>query len=563
MTRSLFPVLRIMPFRLSVPLCAFFLLSCAKQGFPPGGPEDKTPPSLVSTIPATRATNIERDSRLIFEFSEPMDEESVENNFFIVPIPREWPSFSWKNGGRTLTVRSADPLADNATYVVSIGAKAQDRNRNGLQSSLMLTFSTGTVLEDKRIGGIVIPVGFLGEKPEKVSQIDVVAFRIDGMDDIPDPRNDIPDYVTQTGAEGGYELAGLSRGKYRLFAIGDNDRDGFYTENEDMIGIASRDILLSESDSLAHAPALMIGMRYRSDIQLTSARAPDNRRVELFFDREIVTDGFSLEIPGLEIAQWFVNPSNPKMVTMMTSVQENGKRYAIPRITAADPDGNKMGAFDIVPFFDGTAAADTAKLVITGKKPRLVVLPDERIELTFNRALALPDGRNGIVSSDDRLSLAVDRTAPDRLTLSPVEKWRYGTEYVILLNSDALTGYAGNTLPAESARMTIRTAPADTLSSIAGTLADTGGNGPYRILVKALADGSFREVFLKSAGAWESGPLLPGKYVLYVHCDSDSNGVVGRGSVVPFSFAEQVAAYPDTIALEPRWPANDIKLTIQ
>ncbi len=88
-----------------IALFVFMGISCAKQGFPPGGATDETSPELISSIPAANAINVSTFKHLVFEFSEPMDEKSVEENIFIVPIPTSWPEFEWHSQSKVMILK--------------------------------------------------------------------------------------------------------------------------------------------------------------------------------------------------------------------------------------------------------------------------------------------------------------------------------------------------------------------------------------------------------------------------------------------------------------------------
>ncbi len=550
---------------MGIALFVFMGISCAKQGLPPGGSVDEIPPELVSSTPVLNATNVSVSEPLVFEFSELMDEESVEENLFIVPIPTIWPVFEWHARGRILVVRLAQPLDDNTTYVVSIGSKARDRRRNGLKDSIMLSFSTGEVLEDKKIKGNVIPYHFFDEQPEKVSEVDVISYRLDDSSDDPDPRNDVPDYFTQTGSDGSYEMVGLSRGLYRIFAIGDKDKDGFYTENYDMIGLMSHDLTISESDSVVTASAISISQRYTSEVQLSSVRAVDNQRIIMYFDKDIEPESIQIEIEGLSIPGWFSDNGNPRNISVATEVQENRKRYIFKNIDVTDIDGNKLMSFDIQPFFDGTDRPDTSALEIVEWGPKILSSLDERINLVFNRILDFPQGIEGIIREDSGEELKVNQTAPNELEVVPVKGWQNNFNYIILFDRESLRGIAGNELTVEGAQILFNVVPSDTLGSIEGILEDYSGNpeASYRLIFKNIDAGTVKELVVDSTGEWTTGPVLPGRYLFMAHKDDDKDGEISRGSVYPYSAAEQVTAYPDTIAVEPRWPVEDINIVFR
>ncbi len=536
------------------------IVACAKQGFPPGGPADETAPVLSWSIPENNTVNVAKDHAIVFRFSEAMDEESVEENVFIVPIPEIWPRLSWEDRGKTLVITPAGSLDDNTTYVVSIGAKASDRQRNTLDESIVLCFSTGSTLENRRVSGRVLPLSFTGDEPEKVSDVDVIAYRLEREDSNPDPSNDVPQFFTQTGSDGTYELAGLSQGTFRLFAVGDKDGDGFYTAGYDMIGIAPRDIEFAAEDSLITAPDMTVSMRYSSEIQFNSVRAPDNRRIELFFDRAVDPGTLHLEIDGLEVQEWVPESEKTRSITVLTDEQEK-KQYNITTISVRDNDGNSLMKMDIQPFCDGTDRPDTSALAITDVTPHLLTGPDEPVRVAFNRILDNTNGLDGLISHEGGETIHVSRTAPDELTLTPVERWQNDMNYIILLDREKIRGAAGNRMTGSGAQIEFRVVPKDTLSSISGTV--TGAvtsDTKCRLFLKNLDIGLLRAIETGADGIWSTGPVFPGNYSIHAHCDRDGDGEVFAGALDPFKAAEPVTVYPDTIVAEPRWPVKDIHI---
>ncbi len=532
--------------------------SCAKQGFPPGGPVDETAPELLWSIPELNATNVPKDKSIVFGFSELMDEESVEENVFIIPIPEVWPSLSWQDRGRTLVITPAGPLEDNTTYVISIGAKASDRQRNTFEESIVLCFSTGNTIENRRITGRILPLSFTDEAPEKVSEVDVIAYRLDKNAPDPDPGNDVPDFFTQTGSDGTYELAGLSQGIFRLFAVGDKDGDGFYTAGYDMIGIAPHDIEFAEEDTLVTAPDITLTMRYAADVQLNSIRVPDNRRIELFFDHPVDPESLHLEIDDLDVHKWTPESGKARSISVLTNKQEK-KRYTITAIDIWDHDGNGLMEMDMQPFFDGTDRPDTSALKIVSIDPDVLTGPAESVSLTFNRILDDTDGLDGLIEHEGGETIRVTRSAPDELTLTPVERWHNDMNYIILLDRDRVHGAAGNRMTETGAQVEFRVVPEDTLSSISGTLAgNVTSEADCRLFLHNLDLDLFREIECSSDANWSTGPVLPGNFLIHAFCDYDGDGKIFPGTLKPFKAAEPVTMYPDTIVVESRWPVEDI-----
>jgi hypothetical protein len=552
-------------------LLIVFVVSCARQGFPPGGPDDKTPPEIAGTVPLQRATNVPATQPITFEFSEPMDERSVEDNLFIIPIPVEWPRVTWGSGSRIMTLAFPVPLRSGATSVITIGSKARDRQNNQMKDSFILTFSTGPTIENGRIRGRVIPYRIFGRSPETVAGVDVVAYRLNDQPAYPDPRSDIPDYATQTSSDGSYTLTGLSSARYRIFAIGDRNRDGFYTEGEDMIGVASGDVALAEGDTLALAPHLVVSDADTAMVQLTSVRSSDKNRAEFFFDREIDTEGVDLSIEGISLHGWFIPFGEPKKLSAATSDQSEGRKYPVARLKVRDLYGNPPAPWPEAPVFSGTARADTAALEISDWRPKVLIPGKDPIRMVFNRVLALPDTARYLIKDASGEDVTAARTGPNILELAPGTEWKENFTYLITFDRETLRGVAGNRLTGPGSQLSFRVVHPDTLGFIEGTVADstgtentvadTGGTGGplYRLTFRHLDTETERKMEVRGQKEWKTGPVLPGRYVAYGFRDDNGDGKVGRGSVSPHRPAEPVYAYPDTITVVSRRMTGSIQ----
>lgn len=564
-------------------------VSCARQGFPPGGSEDKKPPEVTVTLPLQHAVNVPVLQAVTFEFSEPVNERSVEENLFIVPIPTGWPEMVWRSGSRVLTLTFPAALRSGATYVITIGSKTRDRQSNQMKDSFILTFSTGPTVENGRIRGRVIPWRFFGRPPENVAGVDVAAYQLNGRAAEPDPRADIPDYATQTNSDGSYKLTGLSGARYRLFAIGDRDRDGFYTEGEDMIGVASGDVTLAEGDSLALAPQMAVSDADTSMVQLTSARPADKNRVELLFDSEIDPEGVEMEVEGVSLGGWFVPFGEPKKLSAATSDQTDGKRCAVARLKLRDLYGNPLAPWAEMPVFSGIARADTTALEIVDWRPKLLTPGKDPIRLVFNRVLYTPDHalndsvtpsappdtarymggtaptcavyKLGSLKDASGEDVSVIRTGPNTLELAPGTEWKENYTYQIAFDREALRGIAGNRLTVPGSQLSFRVVHPDTLGFIEGTVADAGGagNSLYRLTFRHLGTETDRKLEVKGQSSFSTGPVLPGRYVAFGFRDDDGDGRVGRGGVSPWRPAEPVYAYPDTITVVSRRTSDSIQ----
>lgn len=117
-----------------------------------GDAPDTTAPTIVSITPANGATGIRDDATVVFVFSEPMDQLSVQNSLDTSDLGGV--SFEWTNGGATLTITpdlplayaegaGNDPDATTATrYAVVLGTGATDEAGNNVEVGAETRFDT-------------------------------------------------------------------------------------------------------------------------------------------------------------------------------------------------------------------------------------------------------------------------------------------------------------------------------------------------------------------------------------------------------------------------------------
>jgi hypothetical protein len=113
--------------------------------------EDTTPPEIASTSPQTGATGQRDDVEVVIEFSEPMDQASVEGTLDASALGEV--TLSWNDSGDTLTITPNQPLeyafgdGDPAEinpnkYNVVLGSAARDLAGNEMGPGIDLEFYT-------------------------------------------------------------------------------------------------------------------------------------------------------------------------------------------------------------------------------------------------------------------------------------------------------------------------------------------------------------------------------------------------------------------------------------
>ena len=208
-------------------LC-FAVQSCAKQGYPSGGPKDETPPVVLGTDPSNGSLNFAAK-----EFVIHFDEYVVmkdQGGVLISPTMAKKPEFKTKGHG--LVVKIKDTLQPATTYLFQFKNAIADFNEGNFLPSFEYVFSTGNSIDSMTIRGRVEDAFTRKPADEKVS---VLAYARSQMaDTLGDSivAKVQPMYMTRLDKEGCFELNHLREGKYLLLAIEDGDKNLHLSDGE-------------------------------------------------------------------------------------------------------------------------------------------------------------------------------------------------------------------------------------------------------------------------------------------------------------------------------------------
>ena len=551
-------------------LAGLSLLFCAKQGFPPGGPQDRTPPEVIRTVPVSGAIHVDPGIKVQIWFSEGVKPVSAKDAIFITPYPGE--KVKYKFRGKKLTVSFPRLLEPDRTYVITLGTGIRDYRNNAMKASYTLAFSTGAVLDRGRIYGEVFGL-------KERSGIDVWAYRI--ADSGPDPSSKEPEYIVQCGIEGDFTFSHISPGIYRLFAVKDKWSDRLYQPGEDEMGIPYRDMLLridqpEPTDSLF----FKITLEDTSGPAFTRAVSRDRHHLMLYFDETVrlLKDQTSASITiisrkdstdSLKVKSVYTDPVKPAILHMRTQIQDGDKVYAVKVHDLWDEAGNPVDtAFNQI-HFSGSLYPDTTKpkLIKIAPKPneRNAVL-DGAISMTFDDAMDSVCFKDGFLLSDTLLGPVKGSflwTSPASITFLPESRLHSQTTYEVKLLGEGIMDLAGNALT--DTLFLFRTMNKDTLSAILGSVFDPDSEAVGNIFLSARHAKNpniFYTQMIQDPEEYRFENILPGNYLIECFRDRDGNGVYSFGKASPFQPAERFVVYKDTVKVRSRWPndGNDLWL---
>lgn len=549
---------------------ALVLATCAEQGFPPGGPVDREPPTIVEAFPSADSTMVSLDTRIRIGFSERMDRESVEQSVFISPNPKTKPKFDWHRN--ELLISLPEALRANQTYVVTIGTGAKDVHNNRLGSSYTFAFSTGAGLDRGEIAGRV----FYREKA--VAGAYLWAYDL-GRTPTPNPETNPPDYITQVDEEGGYHLHNLASGTYRLFAFLDRYKDGVYDVEEDPLGVPPSDVILTGERMEAVAGNLVLTVRDTTAPSLIIARARDNLHVLLRFDEDIqpliTSENFRVVAPAIQeggkpsVRFAYLDPKDKSKCHLVTEVQEAGETYSVTVTKIKDSAGNEIDREANTATFFGSSKPDSLRPLVTSTSPMdsaTGVPLDQKIEMTFSEAMdksSVEEGFSLINGKNKRVKGGFLWSDPTSMSFVPARRLMGSSSYTARLEAEKATDIAGNGLADSSPSIFFTTLNPDTLGSISGTVSDEPPMDKGEVHIEARLLGRSAKAYrrsIKAPGRYLFDGVLPGKYFLSAFRDRDGDGRLSYGQAFPFVPAESFAIFPDTIKVRSRWETEGVDI---
>ena len=183
-------------------------MACARSLPPPGGPQVRQAPRIVSTTPEPLAVVPGFDEAVVFAFNERISERGVEGSVLVSP---ETGPVKVKRGRRDISVELEGGWRRDVTYSVVLAPGIRDLFNNERKETAELVFSTGPPITSTAIGGAAIDR--ITGRP--ANQVMVEATR----------RADSLRYVTVADSQAFFTFRNLPTGIYDIVAWADQNRN--------------------------------------------------------------------------------------------------------------------------------------------------------------------------------------------------------------------------------------------------------------------------------------------------------------------------------------------------
>ena len=245
--------------RYAIAILIFIAFSkCANQTSPNGGPQDKKPPELISTLPKSNQRNFQGD-KIELTFNELIKLKDPGEEIMISPSVGKETKFNVKKN--KLIIVPKNKLQQNTTYNISFRDAVQDLNEGNPIFNLRLAFSTGEDIDTAQISGRIFEIS----KDEIPETITVALYQSDTFNIFTHQ----PIYFTRTDKKGKFTITNLKPGDYYAYAFDDKSKNLKVESKSERFGFLSKKFTVkSNVDSLV-IPLVRIDAR---PIKITSVR---------------------------------------------------------------------------------------------------------------------------------------------------------------------------------------------------------------------------------------------------------------------------------------------------
>lgn len=544
-------------------LSIFLFSGCAMRQPPGGGPQDKTPPSVIRTFPLPDSLNIAPDlDHIEIVFSERMNQESLTNNLFISP-PLEYES-NWEDWDDVVLLFD-DSLQADRTYVISVASGMEDLHKNKMAESFQFAFSTGSQMDRNKIQGRIFT-------DETSRTFNLFAYELSDSLGF-NPFNRKPDYISMTGNDGTFELNFMKNGQFRILAVDDMNGNLRLDAATEAFGIASRDVRLAgNSSDIRHLDFRITSMDTTAPV-VQMVRPVNHSYLQLRFSEpvllpESISIRDSLSNDTLPVLQQLANAEFKNIVDIFTAVQDSNRTYRVEIPAVQDSVGNRTDSSNAL-FFKGLATTDTTTFRLKTFLPKdssKNLSPGTAVCLQFSKPVA----RASIVQAFHILrkdSSEVNgswhfRSAYE-ICFKPLSLLQPDSSYRAGLDMGRVRDIWGKPLADSLVSHYFTIVSSRELGSVSGrVLGSDSLELPVYVQCRPIGKRSWRTVQAKKNGAFQFVNLPEGKYEFRVFVDTDRNGSYSYGRLLPFRFAEPFRMQSDTIKVRKRWESSDVGLTL-
>lgn len=533
----------------SLLILSLLFMGCARITSPEGGPEDLTPPVLVSSVPSNEQTNYTGNT-IVLTFDEYVNTQAIESNLIITPALDGEGIIKSKIKKRSVILTFTDPWKDNTTYNINFGNTIQDATNRNIPPDLNLSFSTGDYIDSLQISGTITDL----YSKDPVEKALVSLYTITDTLDI---TSGSASYYARTDTSGFYRFKNLPPGEYYIYSAMDENNNQKADPDEELYGFYTDPLNLQSN---------ITGIDF--DIQrldITPLKVSSARHFGKYFDIEFNKAITSYEVLNNDSVSYSAMEDN-KLRFYNTGFLYND---TIPLIISVNDSINSQ-LQDTVKFYFNESEIETDKFDYTISPSSNSLVPSATITLDFTKPVRSYDKDSLIFELDSLNFFNLDDSVftwnDTRTQVSwPMPLRDYIPEdksLKMMMKPGAFYSVENDTSNARIKNLKIF--KADDAGVINGSVNTDAPN----YIIQLLKSRTFEVVQTKyNEPTFSFQYLDAGTYLLKVIIDTNGNGVWDTGNILTRTQAEPVTYYLDNftntrlIELRKNWIVDDIDVS--
>ena len=528
---------------------------------PPGGPEDKTPPTLLSTSPPSGKTGVEDGLTIELTFSERLHEETDGSVIRLAPSIKG--PLDVSHNREVLSVSFPNELAKDQTYILTLTRDLMDERKNRLDQTYQIAFSTGDKIAAGRISGTVYGT-------EAGSSALVYLFQ---QGEAPDDSLLLrsPHYFTETDDSGRYAFDYLDSSRYIPVAHTGGSPPSPIAPSRNSYGLTwEKFVTVNDSIQAVEDVNILLG-REMGPFRVLSVEMDDAVSGTVGFsntfdlvDAHSVTmsfihSGSDTEVPVEHLFQY---KDARKALRFIADGLNAGEAYSISIVGLKDSIKQivevldrtiRVPETDLHPPAIHSPTPNTGISVRSGGPP-LILQFTKPVRLIGDSTLVLTESNTGIVNSVISMDLS-------RVEVTPENGWDEGSVYRLKLLGAGIESANGQTLADSVLNFEITSGTYQGRGGLIGSV--QGAYITRNIITARPVEKNLKavSVLVNSDGEFRINNLFEGNWILNVFQDRDGNGRYSFGRLFPFSVSEPFTALKDTIEVRANWDIDGIVLT--
>ncbi|MCE7994824.1 MAG: hypothetical protein HEP71_22805 [Roseivirga sp.] len=533
----------------SVLLLFAIIFGCARITSPEGGPEDLTPPVLVSSVPGNEQTNYTGNT-IVLTFDEYVNTQAIENNLIITPALEGEGAIKSKIKKKSVILTFQDPWKENTTYNINFGNTIQDVTNRNIPPDLNLSFSTGDYIDSLQISGTI--TNLYSKDPVEEALVSLYT-----LTDTLDITSGSASYYARTDTSGFYRFKNLPPGEYYIYSALDKNNNQKADPDEELYGFYSDSLNLVSN---------ITGINF--DIQrldITPLKVSSARHFGKYFDIEFNKAITSYEVLNNDTVA-YISLEDKKLRFYNTGFAYNDTIPLI--ITASDSINSQLQ--DTVKFYFNESEIEADKFDYTISPTSSSLVPNAKVTLDFTKPVRSYDRDSLIFEIDSLNFFNLDDSLFTWNTTRTQVSWDMNLkDYIkedenlkMLLKPGAFFSIENDT---SNARIkNLRPYKLDDAGIINGSV---NTNAPTYI-IQLLNSRSLEVIQTKyNEPSFSFEYLDAGTYFLKVIIDTNGNGVWDIGNILERTQAEPVIYYLDDftntriIELRKNWIVDDINVS--